>query len=343
MSVVDEGPSRAPTLRDVAARAGVAAITASRILNGSRGRGTVAPDTRHRVERAAADLGYRIDAAARAMRHRRFGQIGVVVANAPGNSLVNLAAYEYILGINAGLAAAGFVLSLVRLTDVEGAGDQPVRALDERMLDALVVLGHMPAPVTERLRGLGLPCVWLDTDVDAPTCCVRRDEIAAGRNAAGLLLARGRRNIVWLERPVAVSRNHYSRDLRERGARAACAEVGAAFMMLPIGSDFSVPDTASYRGILADARCGLLLADPPMTHRMVSWLAQQGLVPGRDLGVACCDADSQISALWPELSRIEVDRHALGVAAAELVAAAVGGGGSDSVCVHSPVVAGSTA
>lgn len=332
------------TLKDVALRAGVAPITASRILNGSRSAAPVADDTRQRVERAAADLGYRLDGVARAMRHGRSSQVGVVVANAPGQQLVNLAAYECILGLNAGFAANGYVLSMIRLTDVEGVGAQPVRALDERLLDGLVVLGHMPPPVIERIRGLGLRTVWLDTDVDEATCCVRRDEFAAGRDAAALLAARGRRRFVWLERPAMVSRNHYSRIERERGVRQVCAESGASFEMVAVGANFEILDPEALHRQLADPAVGLILADPPLTHRMAAQLAMYGLVPGRDLGVVTCDADAPLSHLWPQLSRVAVDRHAQGEAAARMLAEALTAPRLPaSVRVRSPVVAGETA
>lgn len=332
------------TLRDVAGRAGVAPITASRILNGSRSASPIAAATRARVERAAAELGYRIDAVARAMRHGRTGQVGVVVANAPAGPLANLAAYEYILGLNAGLADAGLVLSLIRITDVDGSGDAPVRELDERLLAGLVVLGFMPEAMIARIRALGLPTVWLDTDVDESRGCLRRDEEHAGRAAADLLLAHGRRRLVWPERPAPISRNHYSREARERGARAACRAAGAELLPLPLGQHFELGDVEAFRRALADPAAGLLLADPPMALAMLTRLAALRLAPGADLGVACCDADSQLSGLWPGLSRVQPDRYALGTRAARMLADGLAGDALPaSVLARADVVTGVTA
>ncbi|MCF6473447.1 LacI family transcriptional regulator [Nonomuraea sp. MG754425] len=56
------------SLRDVAARARVAVSTASAALNGTR---PVAPATRKRVERAAAELGYRPNLLARGLQSKR--------------------------------------------------------------------------------------------------------------------------------------------------------------------------------------------------------------------------------------------------------------------------------
>ncbi|TNU73128.1 LacI family transcriptional regulator [Miniimonas arenae] len=68
---------RAPTSRDVARAAGVAQSTVSHVLTG---RATVAPETRERVLRAIADLGYQPNLAARSMRTRRTGRLAVVLS-----------------------------------------------------------------------------------------------------------------------------------------------------------------------------------------------------------------------------------------------------------------------
>lgn len=60
-----------PTLADVASLAGVSRATASRVVNDLP---TVSADTRRRVQRAVAALGYVPDAAAVALARRRGGR-----------------------------------------------------------------------------------------------------------------------------------------------------------------------------------------------------------------------------------------------------------------------------
>lgn len=60
-----DGQRRAPVMRDVARLAGVSHQTVSRVINGHP---NVAPQTRERVEQAIAELGYRPNLAARALR-----------------------------------------------------------------------------------------------------------------------------------------------------------------------------------------------------------------------------------------------------------------------------------
>ena len=65
-----------PTIYDVARAAGVSIASVSRVLNGRR---NPLPDTRERVERAVAELGFIPDGAARALSARLKEVVGVVI------------------------------------------------------------------------------------------------------------------------------------------------------------------------------------------------------------------------------------------------------------------------
>ena len=54
----------APTISDVAARAGVSPMTVSRVINGEQ---RVRPETRQRVQECIAELNYQPSSAARAL------------------------------------------------------------------------------------------------------------------------------------------------------------------------------------------------------------------------------------------------------------------------------------
>jgi hypothetical protein len=69
-----EWQSRQPSLADVAALAGVSTQTVSRVVNGTA---NVLPDTRQKVERGLAELGYRAHSGARALATGKFGSLGV--------------------------------------------------------------------------------------------------------------------------------------------------------------------------------------------------------------------------------------------------------------------------
>src|SRR3984885_12491309 len=68
--------SAAPTIYDVARAAGVSIASVSRVLNGRR---NPSPEIRDRVQRAASELGYVPDSAARALSVRLKEVVGVVM------------------------------------------------------------------------------------------------------------------------------------------------------------------------------------------------------------------------------------------------------------------------
>ena len=68
--------SRTPTSRDVAKAARVSQATVSYVL---AGKGAISPETRARVLRAAEEINYRPNLAARSMRTRRSGRLALVV------------------------------------------------------------------------------------------------------------------------------------------------------------------------------------------------------------------------------------------------------------------------
>lgn len=71
------GTSRRPTLKDVAAEAGLSQAAVSYALRGLHG----TPETRQRVQEAAGRLGYQADPVARALASGRSGSVGVLCAS----------------------------------------------------------------------------------------------------------------------------------------------------------------------------------------------------------------------------------------------------------------------
>src|SRR5688572_18656245 len=77
--------TQAPTMRDVARRAGVSQAAVSFVLNDAPG-SRVSRETRDRVLEAVAALGYRVNTAAKTLREgqsRLLGFVGDTVASAP--------------------------------------------------------------------------------------------------------------------------------------------------------------------------------------------------------------------------------------------------------------------
>ena len=121
-----------PTLREVAARAGVHVGTASRALN-EETRALVNDQTAQRVLQAAAELGYQPNPIARGLKTNRSMSIGVVIPD-----LTNPLFPPIVRGIEDALMAEGYTPLLVNTdNDVEREAVL-VTALRHRQVDGLL-------------------------------------------------------------------------------------------------------------------------------------------------------------------------------------------------------------
>ena len=97
-----ERPRRVTSI-DVAERAGVSQSTVSRALSGSE---TITEATRRRVEQAAADLGYHVNARAAGLRRGETGSIAIVVIGRAGQGAASINPFYYsLLGSTCAAAA----------------------------------------------------------------------------------------------------------------------------------------------------------------------------------------------------------------------------------------------
>jgi DNA-binding LacI/PurR family transcriptional regulator len=139
------------TMVDVARRAGVSQTTVSRVLNDPNS-AAFSDETRVRVQSAMEELGYRPHLGAQSLKNRKSSQVGVLLENRPDTRFTHPLSWEFLLGINEGLESSGYIMSLVRLTDVAKDGGLQARALRSQFLDGVIVVNYLP-PEIEGKRG----------------------------------------------------------------------------------------------------------------------------------------------------------------------------------------------
>ncbi|HET7420188.1 MAG TPA: LacI family DNA-binding transcriptional regulator [Candidatus Dormibacteraeota bacterium] len=197
-----EAVSRPPaTLDQVARAAGVSRATASRVFSGHP---AVSAEARQAVERAAAELGYVPNRAARSLAAGRSESVGVVIPE-PGSRLFHDPLLPRLLGgIGAELSANGLQMVLFA----------PQSPADVARLEQYLVGGHVDAvlllalheseSLPSRLLARGIPMVFggrpRHQAVDVSYVDV--DNHAGGRAATEHLIAQGRRHIAHLAGPV---------------------------------------------------------------------------------------------------------------------------------------------
>lgn len=201
-------PSGAPSMADVAARAGVSHQTVSRVLNNPE---LVRPETRARVEQAIAALRYRRNMSARALRTRRTGLIGVV---SPGDALFGPT--RVTIAIEEAAREAGYATVLTVVKDADAASAEQVMSffLDQHV-DGIIVIAPMAhmARTAERLAGqLPMVLVGAGPEPGVGAQSVRVDQRHGARQAARHLIDLGHRHMVHLAGPADWF------DARERAA-----------------------------------------------------------------------------------------------------------------------------
>lgn len=122
----------APTIRDVAARAGVSKSSVSRVLSGSP---LVSETSREAVQQAIDDLGYRPNAAARTLVRRRSNVVGVLVPD-----LRNPFLPEILDGLQAVAEDNGYACVVMSAKGLVRAEEAALQTLVEMQVDAIVCL-----------------------------------------------------------------------------------------------------------------------------------------------------------------------------------------------------------
>jgi len=209
-----EGRTSTVTMVDVAERAGVSRALVSIVFRGVPG---ASEESRERVRRAAAELGYRPDRRARLLGSSRSRTIGVVFG------LHREFHTELVERLYQSVESTDFDLAL-GATAPTRSERTAVQSLLEFRCEALLLVG--PALSRRELQELGqlVPVVVLARELRAPSCdVVRTDDEHGARLAVEHLIGLGHRAIVHVDGQRAPGAAQ-----RRRGYRQAMAETGLA-------------------------------------------------------------------------------------------------------------------
>ncbi len=221
------------SLRDISTRLGVTHITVSRALNGTyvpRHKAAVA--RAEEIRRVAAEMGYRPNAAAVTMQTGRFNGICLLQSTVTMRSeLPN----RLLQGILEEVGKRGLHLSLAQLPDEQLTGEGIVpRILQESACDGLLINYNalIPAAMIERIKGSGLPAIWLNSK--HADNCVYPDDFGAAQMLVDKLAGLGHREIAYVDYSSG-SRDtpwHYSDRDRLAGYRQSMAAHGLGSLVV---------------------------------------------------------------------------------------------------------------
>jgi LacI family transcriptional regulator len=311
--------ARRPTMREVAAVAGVSLSTVSRVVNGGDG---VRDDLAVRVRDAVELLGYRHNLTARTLRRadRQSSSIGLIFEDVSN---------PFFGAVHRGVedvARERGILTLVGSSDEEPDRERELaEAFSARGVDGLIVASAVhDSSYLLRERAAGIALVFVDrppsfVDADA----VVSDNAGGARTAVEHLIAAGHRRIGFLgDRP-----DVYTAAERLRGYRETLAQHGLA-------EDLDVVRHPQFRGIDAyQTTCELLRrSNPPTAIFAAQNLISVGVIRAlhalglhHEVALVSFDDILLADAVEPGITVMAQDPHALGRTAAELLFARLDG------------------
>jgi DNA-binding LacI/PurR family transcriptional regulator len=298
--------SSKPTIRDVAAEAGVSIATVSRALNG---RAPIATETARRVHAAVQALGFRANRTGRELRAGISRTVGVLVP-----SLANPVFAESVAGIQDAAREAGWSVLIASSGYEAGRESEAIENLLSHRVGGLV-LTVADADQSATLDGLdreGVAYVLVYNQpnrTDRATATV--DNIAAGRDATRALIAAGHTRLAMVAGRFAASDRSKQ---RYRGFREALAEAGLEQVAL-IELGFDTPDVdAETRALLTgpDRPTGLFCSTDLLALRVMTLLRDAGLGVPNDVALIGFDGISVGRLTAPSLATIAQPSHEMG-------------------------------
>lgn len=241
-----------PTIHDVASRAGVSKSLVSLALRGSP---KVSDASRDAILAAAAELGYRTNAAARSLADRHSRTVGVLILD-----LHNPVFAEILDGVETEVRAHGYSTMLVTGGTDPALEQVNLDKLLEFQVEGLVLISHRLEESALKSFADEVPTVVVTRrDITSPRMdTVSNDDVAGVSLAVQHLAELGHQRITHL----SGGDNPVSQD-RERGYREAMAEAGLS------AHARVVPGSLTDAGGYAAARVALE-ADPKPTAFVVA-------------------------------------------------------------------------
>ena len=207
-----------PTIRDVAKLAGVAPITASRVISNS---GYASDEVRQRVSQAAEQLGYVPNYLARSLRSKRTRTLALVLTDITNPFWTTVAR-----GVEDAASERGYNVIFCNTDESASKQESYLEALIQKQVDGilLVPVRSKKHPI-EFLRQQKVQVVLLDRRLpNVEVDVVRGDSSGGAYQLVQLLLKLGHRRIAILSGPSGVSSAYdrvagYQRALQEAGLK----------------------------------------------------------------------------------------------------------------------------
>ncbi|MEJ6395826.1 LacI family DNA-binding transcriptional regulator [Gymnodinialimonas sp. 2305UL16-5] len=309
------------TLADVAARAGVSKMTASKVL---RGTGSISAQTRERVRAAARDLSYVPNRLAGSLSSNRSHIVAVVLPS------INDAVFgDVVSGINAVIRPEGYLTFIGEShfdTDLEDEIIQTVLSLQPA---GMIVTGGIRRSerASQLLKSWPCPIIQIWDEQDAGyDGNIAPSHADAGRMIAQHFIEKGVRKPAYIGAEL-------KKDLCAARRREAFKEVltGVGLELIDCTDEDMPRQAGSGSKLIQDLMRqhpdidALYCLNDAMALGALSWLHGAGFAVPDQIAVAGFNGTSFEHSVRTRLTTVHIERHALGQEAARAVLASIRG------------------
>ena len=302
-------------INDLAKMLKLSNSTVGAALSGRGGNTRVSEATRSRVQQAAQELNYRVNASASSVRRQRFNNVGFFTAKKRpfDYSFADIMSH----GVSTAAKRHGQNVVLVRISELMEADLDLPRALGEACLDALVVQDawSITGVFQNVVESLGVPVTYVNEK--RPVNAVYSDDVAAGRIMTEHLLGQGFRKIAILAPTSA--RPHYSYPDRVQGYLEAMEAAGVAPIVQTPGTNWR-EETCQWLETSARPEA-IFCADDQTALYLQRILYGLRLRAPDDIAIAGCNGELFAEHSPIPLTTLRIDFHAMAQVAVDLAMA----------------------
>lgn len=332
----DGRPRRGATMGDIAERVGVSRTTVSFVLNDRPDAG-IPDETRRRVIDAAAELGYRPNAGARALAARRSDWYGIVteIVTAPF-------AVDVIKGAQDRALEQGKFL-LISSSESEAATEAAgIEKLLEQRVEGLLYAAtwHRAVHVPDIVREV--PTVLVNCfDADGSLPAVVPDEVGGGRRATQRLLDAGHTRIGFITLDPAIPASVGRRQGYEEALHAAGVPVDPSLVVAGDATADGGYSAACELLDRVDRPTAIFCGNDRMAMGAYDAIKERGLAIPGDVAVVGFDNQELIAAyLRPRLTTVALPFQEMGARGVDMLAALTAGQpiGTETVTIDCPLL-----
>lgn len=303
------------TIRDVAKKANTGLGTVSRALNGT---GYVSAETRKKIMKAAAELGYDIPVRKTRKQEDREKIVGVLIPD------VSLPFYgSFVKYADIELANAGYKTMIYNTLGVQGRVSEAIELAEKGIIQGIIINADVTDEERKRLQKI--PTVSFERLLGGKIPFVTSEHRSGGRMAGEILYRNRCMNVliitarhltkVYADYRIEECRNY----LEKRGVKVTVAEFAPSNISVVTGKEIARQYMELYHNVDG------IFSDDAVAYCCLQYARQMEINVPRDLKIVGYDGDDIFKLSIPRLTTIRQDVNRIAEVCVELIQKRISG------------------